>query len=369
MSRHLVSLLESGRADEAVARLMSSFPNTPDGFFKMYNTLSYARQCFLKNEENRRPGYLQELQSLVDVAEGEDKAKLEKLLVSPLAFQRRLFKQPNVTFDSDEVEERFQKLDPCPADFDRFKLPSHVFEIYKREKERRRTERIMKRPEPLTPSVVNDILAKAKEVAVKEIKAAGDYYAAITAIGLLSGRRNFEVVSTLRWEEVPSFPYQARVTGILKKGVTAFIDGAEEEFTIPLLCPFELFDTAMGNIRAFRDVGGVSSDIEGETAKVGIRRASIKVFGEALGHTKRRGLYGNLVWEQRKINKFRPDVSKDAFIKLALCHVLSFPDTTTGYTAAVELASESEESEESEEDVDQRPGSQENRPVARFAFI
>jgi hypothetical protein len=343
MNRSLVARMEAGDFTGALAQVLASQPNTPEGHFRMFNTLSKARCTYLKNPANRRLGYIREIADLAgSLPRGnEDRLKLESLLTQPLATQHQLYRQTRPLFASPEIDQRFKNINPCCEGFSSFHLPPHIFESSQREKRHRRTTQVTSGHSQLTRSKMMEIVAKARATLARDIKTPGSYYEAITAIGVLCGRRNYEIISTLNWDEVPGFAFQAKVSGIAKKGVADFADGVEE-FIIPLLCPFELFDDAMTAIRAFRTIDGASDDPNGAAAKVGIRRASTIVFGELIGHRLRRAIYSEVAWGERGTNRFGLDVSKQAFTKLCLCHALVF-DQTAVYSAAIQVGSDSEE--------------------------
>lgn len=345
MNATTLSLLDQGRFKEAVDFILSSYPDSPDGHFKAYNLFFGARGDYLKNESNRVPTYLFQLAALAgELEEGsEDRLKLEEVLAMRLADQNRLCLQRRQLFDDRDVDECFKKMRPCHPDFyTLFLLPERVFRSAKYEKARRRTDRIIYGQATIAPLQITNILSTSKAQLEKEINKPGDYYATVVALGVVSGRRTFEIVSTLYWEEVVGFPFQARVSGICKKGIKDFIDGEQASYTIPLLCPYDLFDHAMTAIRSFRVVEGKSDDKGNGVIKVGVQRATKELFGHGLPHTERRWLYTEMAWHERSINKFGFGMNRVGFDKHVLCHALFFPDATTSYSAAVMVESEEE---------------------------
>jgi hypothetical protein len=233
-------------------------------------------------------------------------------------------------FDDEDLDEAFKSIKPCAPGFYEFVLPRNITDQYAAMQEQKRTNRIVNESQSMAMVDVNDIVGKALEIVRKcEVGSSSDYYKTMSALRVLTGRRTFELTCTLQWEPVDGFSFQARVWGIAKKGVLEFAAGGEQEvFVIPLLCSYEEFDAALSAARAAHRVDPPSDSQSAKIASSSIGRTTKRLYG--LTHTSTRNVYAEVTWQRRGENLFRPHISKEAWVKLALCHELNF-DQTAGY--------------------------------------
>lgn len=119
---------------------------------------------------------------------------------------------------------------------------------------------------------------------------------------VLSGRRLCEIVQCMTWE--PDTSFTARVDGLAKNHQGSAV--------IPLLCPYEDFDELMTKIREHQ--------LPMTSTTHRLRPAFTRVFGEWLGHSERRNIYGEAGYNMRHETGFFPMASKIMWIDKALAH-------------------------------------------------
>lgn len=128
----------------------------------------------------------------------------------------------------------------------------------------------------------------------------------LEALSLLTGRRKWELCSTLKMRSSPISDYQAVVSGIAKD-----IKTGEEERVIPLLAPIAVVARGIVNLRRV-------------THKMGSYSQSVKskLFPN-LTHTTFRDLYCKRAWRDRAINQFMPEQCSQLYwCSQALCDTL-----------------------------------------------
>jgi hypothetical protein len=267
---------------------------------------------------------------LEEVEDEEDVDKIENVIGMSLLEQNRLCCSTRALFEDEDLDEAFKGIKPCASGFYDFVLPRHITDQYATMQEQKRTNRIINESQSMAMVDVNDIVDKALEIVrACKVESSSDYYSTMSALRILSGRRTFELTCTLHWEAVDGFPFQARVWGIAKKGVLDFAAGEQEVFAIPLLCSYEEFDAALSAARAAHRVDPPSDSQGAKIASSSIGRTTKRLYG--LTHTSTRNVYAEVAWQRRGENGFRPTVSKEAWVKLALCHELVFADVTSVY--------------------------------------
>lgn len=109
----------------------------------------------------------------------------------------------------------------------------------------------------------------------------------VEALGLLTGRRRWEIISTLKIRTVPDNSFQAEVSGLCKR----FQD--DLWYKIPLLAPIDVIIKGLCKVRQC-------------TLHVKGKYTSVKMFPR-LNHTAYRDLYTKRAYRDRHINKFHQD--------------------------------------------------------------
>lgn len=108
------------------------------------------------------------------------------------------------------------------------------------------------------------------------------------ALGLLTGRRKWEILSTLKIRSVPDNLFQAEVSGLCKRFRDDFW------YKIPLLAPIDVIIMGLCKVRQY------TSHTQG-------RYSSCKMLFPRLHHTSYRDIYTKRAYRDRHINKFHPD--------------------------------------------------------------
>ena len=125
----------------------------------------------------------------------------------------------------------------------------------------------------------------------------------LEALCILTGRRKWELCSTLKMRSSPISDYQAVVSGIAKD-----IKSGEEERVIPLLAPIATVAKGIVNLRKIQHKMGSYS-----------QPAGTKLFPK-LNHTTFRDLYCKRAWRDRAINKFMTEQCSELYwCSQALC--------------------------------------------------
>lgn len=120
---------------------------------------------------------------------------------------------------------------------------------------------------------------------------------------LLTGRRKWELCSTLKMRSSPVSDYQAVVSGIAKD-----IKTGEEERVIPLLAPIAVVARGIVNLRKIPYKMGAYAQPK-----------KSKLFPN-LTHTTFRDLYCKRAWSQRAMNQFMPEQCSELYwCSQALC--------------------------------------------------
>lgn len=298
------------------------------------------RRLYLKNESNRTPEYEFELRALIDKIkqEGseEDVNRATHLLSAPLIEQNRVYSLPKCKYlDNPEHDLLLHNIRPCTPVFYDFVAPHFIREAATAKTRARRVERMMQtdgRDYNFSLAELDRIVAIAKHAIYTmptPLATSGDYCRVAAALTILTGRRVGEIVKTLSHQPGPT-PFQATVSGVTKGRVLK----STETFTIPLLVPYSDMKMAMDAVRAFRTITGDYDDPQMGSIYATMGGVSKKMFARSLTHTQKRNIYIEMAYRDKENNGFMPQgCSKDAWVKLALCHDLIFPDVTSTYNA------------------------------------
>ena len=123
----------------------------------------------------------------------------------------------------------------------------------------------------------------------------------VEALCLLTGRRKWEIVNTLRIRSVDGEPYQARIEGLCKS------KDRGQSIVIPLLAPIDVIITGLVKVRRFE--GSIKHG--SYTVK--------SIFGKSISHTMFRDLYATAAYDRRFVeNHFELDVGPAMFRANAL---------------------------------------------------
>lgn len=326
-------LMEERDVDAALQLLLSKYPDPYQQAAACDNYASQVRAFVIRQPEYKNPEFDHELCALLPEAIPEDRQRILDLFNASLRVQYRTLSSKKRYLHNFRLERRLKQLKPVDPILYEFQLSDDLSQAAQEQ----RTQRIVAqqhhdRHDPgfynKTETQIQELLRIATEFISKPITKTTDLWKMINALGFLCGRRNSEIYETLQWSPA-SHPYQTTVKGILKReGVTT---GQEDEFTIPLLCPYLDFDKAMTSIREFREANATSSVVQSPC----MRQQCIRLFGENYTHTQKRNIYAEMAWRNRELNGFltgSQSCAKRVWIQHALCHNFNRIGDTDRYT-------------------------------------
>lgn len=324
--------------------MLSQYPDQKASARAIYSMWARVRKILLDEELVWNDYYLVRLQKLIEEANlEEDRVKMTKLMSGSLMDQHKVSYSTTPFLTDPDMDDWLKSLDPCDILFYRFQLPtSIVTERFKQEGARAKLNqehRLKSRNAyKITEEKMEEMFDIASEVVQfsTEITSTKKYYETIVALQLVSGRRNYEIMSSLDYHPGPH-PYQAIVSGICKKHLEELIEGVEEEHVIPLTVEYRLFEKAMNAVRKFRTFRGLSPTEVNSSYGNCILAASDRLFGRRLTHTQKRNLYVEKAYKMRNVNQFcvgNESCSRYQWAANALCHVSnSAPGVTQRYQA------------------------------------
>ena len=148
-------------------------------------------------------------------------------------------------------------------------------------------------------AMIEKAIAYIQDESVETTHTKANMLRTVEALCLLTGRRKWEIISTLKIRSVENEPFQARMEGLCKANIEAII--------IPLLAPIDVIIAGLVKVRRF----------EG-TVHPG--RYTVKsIFGKSISHTMFRDLYATAAYDRRKTeNHFQLDAGPAMYRALAL---------------------------------------------------
>lgn len=323
-------VLIAGNHEKAMNMLLSKYEggrNTTklialDVMFSAIKTLVF------NDESNRSPSYFTEMGDLLDGAiTMEDRTRIYSLTYSTLKRQHYVHDSRKSYLLDGPLDDELKTIKPIISVFYKFDIPQHIKNLITQvrlDKTKSRQNKQIKEKEfyEISTTEAEELVVKSREIIDgRHINTSIDYYNFVAAVGVLSGRRNFEIQRSLGISN-SNHPYQAIVDGICKKK-----DFYEQEFCIPLLCPYDEFEHAMTEIREFKEIPDdpiVASKISSPC----ILLARKRIFGRRLTHTQIRNIYSQLAWKKRlSENNFMTTLPKHVWMSNALCHDVHFNAT------------------------------------------
>lgn len=336
----IVAKLAAGDSEGAVNFLLGRYdplsqPHTIRSMFER------CKRLYLKDPSNRRAQYEEEILTLIndvtfnspDETAEEDIRRLNNLLEATLLQQNQVYCTPKSPYLLDpEADATLHTIRPACTVFYDFILPESIVRDAFLHGKRQRTSRMLQtdgKQYNFSIAEVDEMIRIAKTQITVDIARPSDYFSVIAALGLLSGRRTFEIAKTLVYSPGPT-PLQATVSGIAKGNALK----SEQDHVIPILTTYNNFASAIAKVRAFRTIEGFCDDGPMASVRHGVSLATKRLFGRSLSHTQKRNIYSEMAYRDKENNAFMaPGCSKGAWIKLALCHDLVFPDPTSTYAS------------------------------------
>ena len=282
----------------------------------MFNGIKSA---IIADDTNRNKYYDAKLVAFIKTLpdKHKDRSALDDLLESSLRVQHRTYSniQKHDIFRDDVVNAFIMKLRPVRAAFYDFVFPDYLTRKACSEK-RNRTMELQDNVQTMAIENKDAIVNRALTILEDPwCYSRDEYWAHVTALQIVSGRRISEIVVQLEWDDVPGFPYQARVSGINKK------INNDEAFEIPLLVSFDKFDRNMKAIRAFeyyKDTP-LQDSVLAQQQMTRSNKKREKIFGFRVIHSQIRDIYAEEAFLNRAVSQFLPNASVALFKTKALC--------------------------------------------------
>lgn len=349
LARILVDRIVKQRDPEgAVEYMLRQYPDHKASARAIYSMWTRVRKILLDEELVCNDHYLPRLQNLIDEAVyEEDRIKLTKLLSCSLADQHKVTISSAPFLLDEEMDDWLKCLEPCDIIFHSFQLPTEIAnERFRQERSRAKLNQEhrlkAKSAYKITESELDEMFNVAADVVrfAPDITSTKKYYEVVVALQLVSGRRNYEIMSSLEYHPgPPPFEYQATVAGICKKSIDELVEGSQEEYVIPLTVEYRLFKVAMDEVRKFKSLRGMSPTEVNSSYGASVLAASGRLFGRRLTHSQKRNLYVEKAYKMRTINQFcvgDQSCSKHRWAARALCHVsVRAPDVTQRYQTMI----------------------------------
>lgn len=331
-------ILDRGDPEGALKFLLGRYTDPFKSASAICSAIGSARRFIVSNDSNRNSDYEGAVAALVEKASSQDKERLQSLIDSSLLIQHGVYMSKKPFLEDKALDKELHQICPCKVVMYRFKAPDEIVEAYRANRNERMQSQHHHQNQDraayhLDLQESEKWLETCRKTLLCPVTSVHDYYNVAAALGLVSGRRNYEILKTLTLQPA-EHKYQAKVGGIAKQ---KFQD-QHKEYTIPLLCPYEEFERGMMNLRAFRDVTGDCSVISGKYGK-GINRATSRLFGRGLNHTQKRNIYVELAYLNKENNGYMTgenSCSKEAWVGAALCHVPAFTSNSAYQAMIVE---------------------------------
>jgi len=279
-----------GAADHIMAIAGNDHPEKIEGAFKNVRVRIMNQPEYINIEGASEALALLQFPGIED----EDKRRLEELLRMPISKQHWA-QRFAVIFKNQELEARYKAIRFFKDPFYDFKMPQEVAIDYKLKcHDRSNDNHAHQRRDQSTYHFGEEEINSMIEEAIEYCQSDRDWNQKanscrlLEAVGLLTGRRKWELASTLKIRSVADNDYQAEVRGISK---ALFTD--ETWRRIPLLAPISVIVSAISKIRRCHH----------ESGKYG---AGKRLFPK-LTHTRYRDIYASKTYELRAVNKFHPE--------------------------------------------------------------
>lgn len=309
----IIQKLEAGNAYDAISTLLDAYDlQDHEDLVRCYTFYCRVRHHFSSRSEYVHPEYSEKLTSLMDFVEDEDRELLELLLDAKPLQRSQIYKSHYPYLSDPHADNLLKSISPYIDVINDFRFPAELVErvrIYKnfQAESREMAPSLM----AFTPRDTQRIFSIAEEklnnlhqppVRPKDLTTA------IVLMQVVTGRRFNEIASTLTVSPVEYKPFQAMVTGLLKRS-----GPVEVPITIPILVPFETVYRVLHLIRGVTRGERVSGSH--------VSRTSEELFGIPISHTVLRNVYLSLAYEMRHVSGFLPNASRAFFDVKALGHV------------------------------------------------
>ena len=243
---------------------------------------------------------LQELRDMPGRSE-KDRNRLTEIINSPLSRIRWAQNHPHL-FDDAELGRAFRDVRIVKDPFYDFKCPDHIQAAASIDKKRKIEEDHDHKTHKaesyhFTEEEIDAMIQQAIDYCQSENNwsVRANSVRMLEAIGLLTGRRKWEIASTLKLRSVPGHDYQAEIRGL---GKQLF----EQDWQrIPLLAPIDVVVAGISKARKYAHSSG--------------NYHVVKRLFPRLTHTHYRDIYSKRAFDQRHINGFHPESCSELWWK------------------------------------------------------
>jgi len=311
-------IIQRRQPEEALSQLLKAYDPVDERVVECYNMFNGIKSVIIADDNNRNKYYDAKLKAFIKTLPPghKDTIALYDLLESSLRVQHRTYMtaQKHDMFKDYIVDAFIMQLRPIKTSYYDFVFPDNLA---------RKAQWMKKARSMQLQDDVQHMTTDHKDAIVKRsfsiledpsINSKDEYWAHVTALQVVSGRRISEIVVKLEWDDISGFPYQARVSGINKK----LHD--DEAFEIPLLVSFDKFDRNMKAVRAYeyyKDTP-LQDSVHAQQQMTNSNKKREQIFGFRVIHSQIRDIYAEEAFLNRAISQFLPSASEALFKAKAL---------------------------------------------------
>lgn len=305
----ILKIMDEGLVDDVINDILERTKNDPPK--KRAAVFANIRTKIMRKRVYTRPEAMTQLRELATNASGPDKTTLEFMCNLPVHNIHWAQSRPSM-FQSLDVQAAFREIKFYQPNLYLFDCPMDIkFQVRQGyEQEVQDNHHHKKRPVEEYHFAETEIEAMVTE-AEAFICSDQQWTKRISSVKLLdclslvSGRRKWELCSTLKVKSVPDRDYQAQVSGIAKRALKDF--NHDVWFTIPLLVKIDVFVRGLAQLRQYPHT-------------MGEYHYTDKIFPK-MKHTYYRNIFSTWAFKNRETNKFLEgeSCSELGFRSKALC--------------------------------------------------
>lgn len=327
-----VRIMEDGDVDGAISHVLAMLAGR-DSKTK-YSAFRNIRAHILRQEHYRSEEGYQQLREMAmrDGLNPTDRTLLQTLLFKPLHFMRwaQVSKRYLSDWDLQQelmaikiVKDPFYEFD-CPEKIKRASHTDEKMQVEQNHKHKRKPREHY----IFTSTEIDDMVRTATDYISSEMDWSKrcNSIRLLECLCLLTGRRKWELCSTMKIKTVPEFDYQADICGICK--VIAHKTG-DVWHRIPLLAPVHLIIKGITNLRL---MGHVMGQYNGYA----------KMFPK-MTHTHYRNVFADRAYMEREKNGFHEDETMSQLQWKRLALVLDMQTYCDHYSTMLTDANEREQ--------------------------
>lgn len=284
------------------------------------------RAKIIRNSKYLLPDAIDELRNLADQTDYPiaDRMRLKKIIAECPVHKIHWFQNNKRTFQHQDFNTKFKAIHLFRDPFYNFKCPEELFEETRQNEaddliDRHMHKHARKAVEhfEFTEDEVDAMVETARDYIFSptDWKKKANSLRLVECLCLLTGRRKWEIISTLQIRSVPGFPYQAEIRGIAKSQAASIQE--DPWARIPLLAPIDDVVRGLTQVRQCIHTFGQYS-------------LGCSLFPDHMNHTAFRDIFSSTTYRLRHINQYKDtSCSEIGWKKQAL--VVSFQDIVNHY--------------------------------------